>query len=76
MSERVVKVVVFRRQSVPPADASQEPQLLEVTDVGQVPDERRLERRDLARQLLVRERLQQILRPPSRPLEGDDELRR
>jgi len=76
MSERVVKVVVLRRQRVTPADPSQEPQLLEVTDVGEIPDERRLERRDLARQLLVRERLQQILRPPSRALESDDELRR
>jgi hypothetical protein len=76
MSERVVKVVVLRRQRVPPADASQEPQLLEVTDVREIPDQRRLERRDLARQLLVRERFQQILRPPSRALESDDELRR
>jgi hypothetical protein len=76
MSERVVKVVVLRRQSIPAADASQEPQLFEVRDVGEIPDERRLERRDLKRQLLVRERFQQILRPPSRALESDDELRR
>lgn len=34
--------------------------------VGEIPDERRLERRDLARQLLIRERCQQILGPSSR----------
>src|SRR6266542_7173185 len=55
---------------------SQEPQLLEVADVGEIPDERRLERRDLARQLLIRERFQQVLRPPSRTTssDGDTEL--
>jgi hypothetical protein len=44
--------------------------------MGEIPDERRLQRRDLTRQLLVRERLQQILRPPSRVLESYNELRR
>jgi hypothetical protein len=76
MSERVIEVVVRRRHCAPSADASQEPELLEVADVGELPDERRLERRDLARQLLIRERFQQILRPPSRALESYDELRR
>jgi hypothetical protein len=76
MSERVVKVVVRRRHCSPSAEPSQEPELLEVADVGELPDERRLERRDLARQLLIRERFQQILRPPSRALESYDELRR
>ncbi|HEX6490035.1 MAG TPA: hypothetical protein VF002_01525 [Gaiellaceae bacterium] len=44
--------------------------------MGQVPDERRLEGRDLAHELLVRERLEQSVRPPSRVLEGEGQLRR
>jgi hypothetical protein len=76
MSERVVEVVVLRRHCAPPADASQEPEFLEVADVGEIPDERRLERRDLARQLLIRERFQHVLRPPSRVLEAYGEVRR
>jgi hypothetical protein len=47
-----------------------------VADVSQIPDERRLEWRDLNRQLLIGERLQQILRPLPRVLESYDELRR
>jgi hypothetical protein len=47
-----------------------------VADVSQIPDERRLQWRDLKRQLFVRERLQQILRSLPRVLEGYDELRR
>jgi hypothetical protein len=74
--ERVIEVVVLRREYAQSADASQEPELLEVADVSQIPDERRLQWRDLKRQLFVRERLQQILRPLSRVLEGYDELRR
>jgi hypothetical protein len=74
--ERVIKVVEVRRECAQSADASQEPELLEVADVSQIPDERRLQWRDLKRQLFVRERLQQILRPLSRVLEGYDELRR
>jgi len=46
-----------------------------VTDMGEIPDERRLQRRQLARQLLVRERLQQSFRPLSRVLESKSELR-
>ena len=74
--ERVIKVVEFRRECAQSADASQEPELLEVADVSEIPDERRLQWRDLKRQLFVRERLQQILRPLPRVLEGYDELRR
>ena len=40
MGERVVEVVVLRRHRGLAADASQEPQLLEVTDMGEIPDER------------------------------------
>jgi hypothetical protein len=47
-----------------------------VADVSQIPDEGRLQRRDLKRELFVRERLQQILRSLPRVLEGYDELRR
>ena len=72
---RVVEVVVLRRDRVPSAVPTQEPELLEVADMGQIPDEGRLERRDLARELLVRERLQQSVRSPPRALEGEGELR-
>ena len=41
-------------------------------DVSEIPDGRRLERRDLARQLLIRERLQQIIGPLSRALQSYD----
>jgi hypothetical protein len=47
-----------------------------VTNVREIPDERRLERRDLPRELLVRERLQQRVRPPSRMLERSREVSR
>ena len=66
--ERVVQIVMPRR--------AQQPELLEVTDVGEIPDERRLKRRELLRQLLVRERFEQVLRPPSRAPESGNELRR
>jgi hypothetical protein len=75
MGEGVVEVVVLRRHGTASADPSQQPQLLEVADVRQIPDQRRLQRRDLARQLLIGERFQQILCPPSRPLESVEELR-
>jgi len=75
VGERVVEVVVVRRHCVPTAHPSQEPELLEVADVGEIPDERRLERRDLSRELLIGKRLQQSFRPPSRMLERYDELR-
>jgi hypothetical protein len=74
--ERVVEIVVLRRNRASLPDAAQEPELLEVADVSQIPGERRLEWRDLNRQLLVGERLQQILRPLPRVLESYDELRR
>ena len=71
MSERVVEVVVLRRHRAPPTDASQEPQLLEVADMGEIPDERRLQRRDLHRELVVGERLQERQRAVARVLESD-----
>ncbi len=76
MGERVVELVVLRRHCIPSADTPQEPELFEVTDVGQIPDERRLKPGDLLGQLLVGQRLQQILGPPSRALERYDEIRR
>ena len=76
VSERVVELVMLGRDRIPSAGAAQEPELLEVTDVREIPDERRLERRDLARELLVRERLQQRVRPPSRVLERSGEFSR
>ena len=41
-----------RRGAAAAVAASEQPELLEVPDVSEIPDERRLERRDLARQLL------------------------
>ena len=41
--------------------APQQPELLEVADVGEIPDERRLERRVLRRQLLVGDAGEQAL---------------
>ena len=69
--EGVVQVVVTGQRQVA-ADGSQQPQLLEPADVGQIPDERRLERRVLRRQLLVRQSLEQPLGARA----GADELRR
>jgi hypothetical protein len=43
--------------------------------MGQIPDERGLQRRHLLRQLLVRERFQQSFRPAARVREGNGELR-
>ena len=53
-----------------------QPELLEMRNVREVPHERRLDRRDLARELVVREPLEQLLRPPPRALERYGGLRR
>ncbi len=74
--ERVVELVVLGRERLAPACAPQQPQLLEVADVGEIPDERRLERRDLSRELLVREWVEQGLGPLSRVPEDGGELSR
>jgi hypothetical protein len=55
--ERVVQVVVVRRHRLPTPDAPQQPELLEVAHVREIPDERRLQRRNLPSELLVVERL-------------------
>ena len=69
--ERVVQIVELAAVAV-----SEQPELLEVPDVSEIPDEWRLERRDLARQLLVREGLQQGFGSPARVLEDRCELSR
>src|SRR5689334_10345119 len=69
--ERVVQIV--ERATVAFA-ASKQPELLEVPDMSEIPDERRLERRDLAGQLLVRERIEQGPSSPARVLEDRCEL--
>ena len=74
--ERVVELVVDRRERLAAAGLAEQPELLEVADVGEIPDERRLERRDLARQLLVVERLEQGLGSRARVLEDVRELSR
>ena len=76
MSEGVVEVVELRRHCGPPADPTQKPKLLEVADVGEIPDERRLQWRDLARELLVVEELEQGLGSLARVLENRLELSR
>ena len=71
--ERVVQIVELAAVRVA---TSEQPELLEVPDVSEIPDERRLKRRDLPRQLLVRERLQQGFGSPARVLEDRGELSR
>jgi hypothetical protein len=74
--ERVVEVIQRRSQRREPRAPAQEPQLFEVPDVNEIPGERRLQRRVLARQLFdgkssqerfraqpgVRERLRELSR--------------
>jgi hypothetical protein len=76
MGERVVEVVVVRRVRLPSAGAPKKPELLEVADVREIPDERRLEWRELTYKLLVVERLQQVFGPLSCVLENRSELSR
>ena len=75
MLERVVEIVVVGRDCRASADAPQEPQLLEMADMREVPHEWGLERRDLPDELLVRERPQQGFRSCARVLESAGELR-
>ena len=76
MRERVVQVVELGRGRCAAVAVPEQPELLEVTDVREVPDERRLQRRDLARELLVVERLEQGLGPLARVVENGLELSR
>jgi hypothetical protein len=71
--ERVVQIV---ESAAVAFAASEQPELLEVPNVSEIPDERRLEPRDLARQLLVGERLEQAFGSPARVLEDRCELSR
>ena len=57
--ERVVELVVALLVRRAPPHAAQQPELLEPADVGEVPDERRLQRRDLLHELLVGHRREQ-----------------
>jgi hypothetical protein len=59
VAKRVVELFTLGEQRREPADPLADPGVLEVPDVGEVPDERGLERRPLPRQLLVGERLEQ-----------------
>jgi hypothetical protein len=76
MSEGVVEAIAVRRSAVLSSDAPQQPQLLEVADMREIPDERRLQRRDLRRELVVGERLQQSQRAVARVPESNRKLRR
>ena len=76
MRERVVQIVELGRGRGAAVAVPEQPELLEVADVGEIPDERRLQRRDLARQLLVVERLEQGLGSLARVLENGRELSR
>jgi len=53
----------------------EQPELVELTDVREIPRKRRLQRRVLARELLVGERLQQRLALLPRAHEHERELR-
>ena len=72
MRERVVRVVHLGEDRLRAAEPPGDPELLEVPDVREVPDERRHEGRDLPGQLLVGERREQSSRPGPRGLELDD----
>ena len=74
--ERVVELVVLGRERPAAACAPKQPQLFEVADVCEIPDQWRLEGRDLSRELLVRERVEQGLGPLSRVPEDGGELSR
>ena len=54
--EGVVELLALGEERRHPADPLADPEILEVADVGEIPDERRLERRPLRRELLVVER--------------------
>jgi hypothetical protein len=71
----VVEVVGLREHRCP-TGSSQQPELLEVTDMREVPAKGRLKRRPLARQLRVGQRFQQSFRPRPRMLESKREFRR
>jgi hypothetical protein len=59
MSERVLELIGLRPDWFSSADAPQQPELLEVSDVREVPDERGLQWGDGLRQLRVGERREQ-----------------
>ncbi len=72
--ERVVDVVVGLRERWLAVEVPQEPELLEVRDMGEVPHERRVERGDLGGELRVGDRLEQRLRGRAGALEGGADL--
>jgi hypothetical protein len=74
--ERVVEIVEVWRKRRTPRGTAQQPKLLEVADVRQIPHERRLQRRELPRELLVVERLKQGLGSSSRMRESRRRLSR
>jgi hypothetical protein len=76
VGEGVIEVVALRHKWLSSAGSPQQPELLEVPDMSEIPDEGRLERRDLASQLLVVEWLEQGLGSLARMLERRRELSR
>ena len=60
--ERGVEFLPLGEERLAPAHALRNPQVLEVPDVSQVPDERRLERRPLHPERVVVERLEEAER--------------
>jgi hypothetical protein len=64
--DRVVETAELSAKRFPAADPANEPELLEVGDVPEVPDERAEDRRVDAVQLLVVEWLYQLKRAPAR----------
>lgn len=70
MLERVVDVVAGREDRIAAREPPEQPELLEMADVGEVPDERRLQRGMLADEIVVGEQLEQ----PQRPAAGGCQL--
>ena len=71
----VVELVELRQHRGASPGAPQQPELLVVRDMGEVPDERRLQRRDRLRQLRVSERREQRFGARTRARERGKELR-
>ena len=68
--ERVVEVVVVRRAGPQPGHGLEQPDLLVVADVGEVPDQRGHDGRMLANEVGVRHGLEQTQGPPPGFLEA------
>jgi hypothetical protein len=74
MPERVVHVVEALERRLIVGEVSDEPELLQPADAGEVPDERRHDRRDLRDQLFVVDRFNKSQRRLARTRQRRDKL--